>query len=141
MKKYKILVQKNHEGCFLPKGMETCADMPVYMIVALWCLRKKSWVNRNDIARTFKINERKASFYLSYIIKKDNIKTEIRMVRNEGCPMRFYEVKVNDVILCTKKTVGACNNQRGSGRRKNLVGNATEKERQLLRSLWFAGKK
>ncbi|EAY4774539.1 CaiF/GrlA family transcriptional regulator [Salmonella enterica] len=141
MKKYKRPVQKNHDGCFVPKGMETCADMPVYIIVALWCLKGKSWVNRSDIARAFKINERKASFYISYIIKKDNIKSEVRMVHNEGSPASFYEVKVNDVILCTQKKAAACTTQRSSGGRKNLVGNATEKEKQLLRNLWFSGKK
>ncbi|EAX3650660.1 CaiF/GrlA family transcriptional regulator (plasmid) [Salmonella enterica subsp. diarizonae] len=141
MKKHKIPVQKNHDGCFLPKGMETCADMPVYIIVALWCLKKNSWVNRRDIARDFKINERKASYYLSYIMKKENIEKEVRMVRNEGSSVNSYEVKVNDVTFRTKKVVEAYPAQRRSGGRKNLVGNATEKERQLLRNLWFSVKK
>ncbi|XUV16597.1 CaiF/GrlA family transcriptional regulator (plasmid) [Salmonella enterica subsp. enterica serovar Infantis] len=52
MKKQKKPAQNNHEGCYIPGGMEMYADQPIYIIVALWCLHRNTWVNRNDIARS-----------------------------------------------------------------------------------------
>ncbi|HDN4695212.1 TPA: CaiF/GrlA family transcriptional regulator [Salmonella enterica subsp. enterica serovar Abortusovis] len=48
--------QNNHEGRYLPEGMEIYANWPFFIIVALWCLHRNTWVNRNDIARAFKLS-------------------------------------------------------------------------------------
>ncbi len=76
------------------------ADQPIYIIVALWCLHRNTWVNRNDIARAFRLSERKASFQLSYLIKKSHIiDSDVRKVRSEHRSTTCYEVRVNSVSL------------------------------------------
>ncbi|EKY4302451.1 TPA: CaiF/GrlA family transcriptional regulator [Salmonella enterica] len=144
MKKQKKPVQGNHEGCHIPRGMEGYSDRPIYIIVALWCLHKKDWVNRNDIARAFKLSERKASFQLSYLMKKRHvIDSEVRRVKSEGSPTTCYEIRVTAVSL-EKKVAEECRSPpRGAGSaRKFQVGNATKEQRQLLRKLWSgSGKK
>ncbi|HGG5186098.1 TPA: CaiF/GrlA family transcriptional regulator [Salmonella enterica] len=138
MKKQKTPLQGNHEGCHIPRGMEHYADRPIYIIVALWCLNKKKWINRNDIARAFKLSERKASFQLSYLMKKRHvIESEVRRVRSDGSPTTCYEIKVTAVTLEKVKSEDYRPPPRLSGSiRKFQVGNATEEQRQLLRRLW-----
>ncbi|MGS9059324.1 CaiF/GrlA family transcriptional regulator, partial [Salmonella enterica subsp. enterica serovar Infantis] len=46
MKKQKKPAQNNHEGCYIPGGMDMYADQPIYIIVALCCLHRNTWVNR-----------------------------------------------------------------------------------------------
>lgn len=143
MKKQKKPVQSNHEGCHIPRGMEGYADQPVYIIVALWCLNNKIWVNRKDIARAFKLSERKASFHLSYLMKKRHvIDSEVRRVKSEGSPTTCYEIRVTAVSL--DKTVPGENRPTpgvSGSVRKFQVGNATEEQRRLLRKLWPGSRK
>ncbi|EJA8226182.1 CaiF/GrlA family transcriptional regulator [Salmonella enterica] len=92
--------QNNHEGRYLPEGMEIYANCPFFIIVALWCLHRNTWVNRNDIARAFKLSDRKASFQLSYLMnKKHIIDSEIRKTRSEGSLTTCYEVRIINVRL------------------------------------------
>ncbi|ENN4045513.1 TPA: CaiF/GrlA family transcriptional regulator [Salmonella enterica subsp. enterica serovar 13,23:b:-] len=143
MNKQKKPVQGNHEGCYLPRGLEIYADRPIYIIVALWCLRKNTWVNRNDIARAFRLTERKASFQLSYLMKKKHvIDSEVRRVRSEGSPTTCYEIRVRAV--CLKKRSPRDYHPPpviSGGARRNQVGNASQEQRQLLRELWSGGRK
>lgn len=142
MKKYKKPSQGNHEIYFLPEGLEVYAEHPAYIVVALWCLGRKEWINRNDIARAFKINGRRASYFLSYITKKKTIiKSRVRKVRNEGSSVYYYEIKIDDVRLQKYMNENTRPLARVSDRRKKLVGNATDKEKQLLHSLWSSGGK
>ncbi|HDC1420831.1 TPA: CaiF/GrlA family transcriptional regulator [Salmonella enterica] len=143
MKKQKKPVQGNHEGCYIPRGMEGYADQPIYIIVALWCLNEKAWVNRNDIARAFKLSERKASYQLSYLTKKRHvIDSKVRRVKSEGGPGAFYEIRVTSVSLGKTEPREYRPPPRTSGGVKKFqVGNATEEQRQLLRKLWAGGGK
>ncbi|EGD6592057.1 CaiF/GrlA family transcriptional regulator [Salmonella enterica] len=100
MKKQKKPAQNNHEGCYIPGGMEMYADQPIYIIVALWCLHRNTWVNRNDIARAFRLSERKASFQLSYLIK--NHTSSIVMYVKSGANI------VPRPVMRSVLTVSAC---------------------------------
>lgn len=143
MKQQKKPLQGNHEGCYIPREMEGYADRPVYIIVALWCLHKKDWVNRNDIARAFKLSERKASFQLSYLMKKRHvIDSEVRRIKSEGSPTNGYEIRVTAVNLEKKGQEEYRPSPKATGSmRKFQVGNATEEQRQLLRRLWPRSRK
>lgn len=142
MNKQKKPEQGNHEECYLPRGMEVYAKHPIYIIVALWCLNKKTWVNRNDIARAFKLSERKASFQLAYLMKKRHvIDSEVRRVKNEGSQTTCYEIKVSAVSLEKVTSPEYRTPSKISGRaRKFQVGNATEEQWMLLRRLWSGGR-
>ncbi|EEI9211050.1 CaiF/GrlA family transcriptional regulator [Salmonella enterica] len=64
--------QSNHCEYVLPDGMHPWADEPLYLVIARWCLLQGGWINRNDIARAFRLPERRASYQLSYISRKKN---------------------------------------------------------------------
>ncbi|EAN6189745.1 TPA: CaiF/GrlA family transcriptional regulator [Salmonella enterica] len=101
-------------------------------------------MNRNDIARAFKLSERKASFQLSYLMKKRHvIDSEVRRIKSEGSPTTCYEIRVTSVRLEKTAPQEYRPPQRISGNtRKFQVGNATEEQRRLLRRLWSGnGKK
>ncbi|ASD99226.1 TPA: CaiF/GrlA family transcriptional regulator [Salmonella enterica] len=66
----KTLKQSNHESTIIPESVSQYNDQPLYIIIALWCLQQKRWINRNDIAQAFYMTARRASFQLSYITKK-----------------------------------------------------------------------
>ncbi|ECJ0148341.1 CaiF/GrlA family transcriptional regulator [Salmonella enterica subsp. enterica serovar Infantis] len=137
MKKQKKPAQNNHEGCYIPGGMEMYADQPIYIIVALWCLHRNTWVNRNDIARAFRLSERKASFQLSYLIKKSHIiDSDVRKVRSEHRSTTCYEVRVNSVSLPLVASRRYKSSRRTDGNRRHQVGNASQEDRALLRQLW-----
>ncbi|EII9658980.1 CaiF/GrlA family transcriptional regulator [Salmonella enterica] len=129
--------QNNHEGRYLPEGMEIYANCPFFIIVALWCLHRNTWVNRNDIARAFKLSDRKASFQLSYLMnKKHIIDSEIRKTRSEGSLTTCYEVRIINVRLPQSSSQKYRSFVRITGNRRHQVGNASNEERALLRELW-----
>ncbi|HFG2502397.1 TPA: CaiF/GrlA family transcriptional regulator [Salmonella enterica] len=129
--------QNNHEGRYLPEGMEIYANWPFFIIVALWCLHRNTWVNRNDIARAFKLSDRKASFQLSYLMnKKHIIDSEIRKTRSEGSLTTCYEVRIINVRLPQSSSQKYRSFVRNAGNRRHQVGNASHEERVLLRELW-----
>ncbi|EDV1005847.1 CaiF/GrlA family transcriptional regulator [Salmonella enterica subsp. enterica] len=129
--------QNNHEGRHLPEGMEIYANQPFFIIIALWCLHRNTWVNRNDIARAFKLSDRKASFQLSYLMnKKHIIDSEIRKTRSEGSLTTCYEVRIINVCLPQSSSQKYSSFVRIAGNRRNQVGNASQEERALLRELW-----
>ncbi|EBM3803546.1 CaiF/GrlA family transcriptional regulator [Salmonella enterica] len=129
--------KNNHKGRHLPEGMEIYANRPFFIIVALWCLHRNTWVNRNDIARAFKLSDRKASFQLSYLMnKKHIIDSEIRKTRSEGSLTTCYEVRIINVCLTQSSSQKYSSFVRIAGNRRNQVGNASQEERVLLRELW-----
>ncbi|EBG0215838.1 CaiF/GrlA family transcriptional regulator [Salmonella enterica subsp. enterica serovar Louisiana] len=129
--------QNNYEGRYLPEGMEIYANCPFFIIVALWCLHRNTWVNRNDIARAFKLSDRKASFQLSYLMnKKHIIDSEIRKTRSEGSLTTCYEVRIINVRLPQSSSQKYSSFVRITGNRRHQVGNASNEERALLRELW-----
>ncbi|ECC8921170.1 CaiF/GrlA family transcriptional regulator [Salmonella bongori] len=129
--------QNNHKGHHLPEGMEIYANLPFFIIVALWCLHRNTWVNRDDIARAFKLSDRRASFQLSYLMnKKHIIDSEIRKTRSEGSLTTCYEVLVINVCLSQVTSKKYSSFVRIAGNRRSQVGNASQEERALLRELW-----
>lgn len=129
--------QNNHKGHHLPEGMEIYANLPFFIIVALWCLQRNTWLNRDDIARAFKLSDRRASFQLSYLMnKKHIIDSEIRKTRSEGSLTTCYEVLVINVCLSQVTSKKYSSFVRIAGNRRNQVGNASQEERALLRELW-----
>ncbi|EFM2336847.1 CaiF/GrlA family transcriptional regulator [Escherichia coli] len=87
--------------------MEVWADEPLYLLIARWCLLQKRWINRNDIAIAFHLTGRRASFQLSYIIrKKSRVITRVR--NNCKCNIRNNrnEIWVENIIPATYDTRG-----------------------------------
>ncbi|WP_407861291.1 CaiF/GrlA family transcriptional regulator [Escherichia coli] len=94
--------QSNHGQYIVPPGMEEWVDEPLYLLIARWCLLQKRWINRNDIAIAFHLTGRRASFQLSYIIRKKS--RVITRVRNDcKCNIRNNrnEIWVENIIPTT----------------------------------------
>ncbi|EAO8184562.1 CaiF/GrlA family transcriptional regulator [Salmonella enterica] len=127
--------QRNHEVCLVPAGLEAWADKPLYILVALWCMRRGGWVSRRDIAQAFGISERGATFQLTYLArKKEQVVCEQRRVKHEGMPVAHYEVKVLDVKdEPGKKPV---TEKQRSAVRTRRVGKADEGVRAQMRDIW-----
>ncbi|EHE1282970.1 TPA: CaiF/GrlA family transcriptional regulator [Salmonella enterica] len=130
--------QRNHEACLVPAGLEAWADRPLYILVALWCMRRGGWVSRRDIAQAFGISERGATFQLTYLArKKERVVCELRKVRMEGMPVARHEVRVlavrdeNGKRPVTEKLHPVLRKAQ-TGR----VGNADEGVREQLRDIW-----
>ncbi|EAN8329420.1 CaiF/GrlA family transcriptional regulator [Salmonella enterica] len=139
----RLLSQSNHDSYFLPEGLEVWAGEPLYILVALWCMHKSDWVNRNQIAEAFGTGCRRASMVLGYISRHMNcIDCQVR-TRTGGKPaVKYSEILVTEVRLHDKKGKGGIpsppvrKRKQAKGVRLNQVGNAGKKERELLRRLW-----
>ncbi|EBS5581450.1 CaiF/GrlA family transcriptional regulator, partial [Salmonella enterica subsp. enterica serovar Newport] len=115
-KNRRVPYQRNHDAFVVPSGLERWADRPLYILVALWCMRRGGWVSRRDIAQAFGISERGATFQLTYLARKrEQVVCELRKVKHGGMPVARYEVKVLSV-------------RDDTGERK-----VTEKQRSALR--------
>ncbi|EMI7380619.1 CaiF/GrlA family transcriptional regulator [Salmonella enterica] len=132
--------QSNHDVFIVPVGLEGLADNPLYILVALWCMRQSGWINRRQIAKAFGISERSATFQLTYISrKKARVECVIRKVKTEGNPVMSHEVRVLRVVMeggdirrRGEKQQKVCNE---TGRRAR-VGNADTEARQQLANIW-----
>lgn len=135
-----ILAQSNHESYFLPEGLEAWADEPLYILVALWCMHQRRWINRNQIASAFRTGGRRASMVLGYILRHTNcIDCQSRMVSPDGKPaVRCCEILVTGVRPDERKRKDSPVKKRKQARgvRLNQVGNAGKEERELLKRLW-----
>ncbi|ECE0741984.1 CaiF/GrlA family transcriptional regulator [Salmonella enterica subsp. enterica] len=132
--------QSNHDVFIVPEGLEGLADNPLYILVALWCMRQSGWINRRQVAKAFGISERSATFQLTYISrKKARVECVIRKVKMEGNPAMSHEVRVLRVVMeggdirrRGEKQQKVCNE---TGRRAR-VGNAGNEARQQLANIW-----
>lgn len=100
----KIVRQSNHDGGRVPDELSEYADRPLYILIALWCCRQKSWVGRKQISAAFAITERRASFQISYILRKTAIiLSQTRKTKAEGSRHRCHEIFIEHVFLLPEK--------------------------------------
>ncbi|EDS7590086.1 CaiF/GrlA family transcriptional regulator [Salmonella enterica subsp. diarizonae] len=132
----KKTAQSNHETFVIPPSLQQYADEPLYILIALWALQRDDWVSRTDISEAFGINDRRASFQVSYISRRNQrVTCEVRAARNEGSPAPHHQIRVTAVVLTRdmEKAVPAA--PKNKPLKRSHVGNATPELRSLLHSL------
>lgn len=96
----KIVAQSNHDGGRIPEELSEYADRPLYILIALWCWRQKKWLGRKQISAAFAITERRASFQISYIVRKTEIvRCQTRKIKAEGSRHLCHEIFIEHVFL------------------------------------------
>ncbi|EHZ8150100.1 CaiF/GrlA family transcriptional regulator [Salmonella enterica] len=132
--------QRNHDVFVVPEGLEAHADEPLYILVALWCMRQSGWINRRQVARAFGISERSATFQLTYITrKKARVECVIRKVKVEGNPVMSHEIRVLRVVMKSGDIRRRGNKQQkvcNETTHRSRVGNADNEARQQLAVIW-----
>lgn len=96
----KVVKQKNHDGGRIPPELSAYAEQPLYILIALWCWQQKTWVGQKQISMKFAITERRASFQISYILrKKECVHSLTRKVKHEGTRRLCREIWIEEVML------------------------------------------
>lgn len=96
----KIVKQSNHDGGRIPDELSEHADQPLYVLIALWGMMQKTWIGHKQISSAFAITERRASFQLSYILRKpDVIICQTRKVKVQGARRLCHQIKVEEVRI------------------------------------------
>lgn len=128
--------QRNHDTFIIPPSLQQYADEPLYILVALWAREKNDWVSRIDISEAFGITDRRASFQVSYISRRNSrIICEVRTVRNEGSPHPHHQIRVTGVVLTRDAEKAAPAPHRSKTVKPGKVGNATPELRNMFHSL------
>lgn len=95
----KVVQQRNHDGGRIPPELAEFSGQPLYILIALWCWKQKRWVDNKTISAVFEITERRASFQVSYLMRKtDRILLQVRKVKPEGAQRGYREIWVNRVM-------------------------------------------
>ncbi|EDV0069993.1 CaiF/GrlA family transcriptional regulator [Salmonella enterica subsp. enterica] len=132
----KKTAQSNHETFVIPPSLQQYADEPLYILIALWALQQNDWVSRTEISEAFGINDRRASFQVSYISRRNQrVTCEVRAARDEGSPAPHNQIKVTGVVLTrdTEKAVPVAPKNRPL--KRSHVGNVSPELRSLFHSL------
>lgn len=132
----KKTAQSNHDTFVIPSSLQQYTDEPLYILVALWAQQQNGWVGRAEISETFSITDRRASFQVSYISRRNRrVTCEVRAVRDEGSSCPHNEIRVTGVVLTrdTERAVPAPPKNRPV--KRSHVGNATPELRSLFHSL------
>ncbi len=119
-----------------PPSLQQYADEPLYILIALWAQQRGDWISRTDISETFGINDRRASFQVTYISRRNQrVTCEVRAVRNEGSSALHNQIRVTAVVLTrnTEKAVPVAPKNRPL--KRSHVGNASPELRSLFHSL------
>lgn len=96
----KVVKQSNHDGGRIPPELSEYADQPLYVLIALWGLMQKAWIGHKQVSTVFAITERRASFQLSYILRKTEvIICQTRKVKAQGTRRLCHQIKVEDVRI------------------------------------------
>ncbi|WP_338558192.1 CaiF/GrlA family transcriptional regulator [Erwinia sp. E_sp_B04_7] len=96
----KIVKQRNHDSAMIPAGLQEHADKPLYMLIALWCCRQKTWIDRQQISDAFAITERRATFQITYILRHNKrINCQSRKIRGEQTGRIRLQINVQKVDL------------------------------------------
>ncbi|MFG1174648.1 CaiF/GrlA family transcriptional regulator [Erwiniaceae bacterium CAU 1747] len=96
----KVVKQSNHDGGRVPVELSEYADQPLYVLIALWGLQQKTWIGHKQVSTVFSITERRASFQLSYILRKTEvICCQTRKVKVQGTRRLCHQIKIENVIL------------------------------------------
>lgn len=101
----KKTTQSNHDMLVIPPSLQQYADEPLYILIVLLAQQRDDWVSRTE---TFSINDRRASFQVSYISRRNRrVTCKVRAVRNEGSPAPHNQIRVTGVVLArgTEKSV------------------------------------
>jgi len=94
----KVVKQRNHDGGRVPPELSEYADQPLYILIALWGVQQKTWIGHKQVSAAFSITERRASFQLSYILrKKEIIQCQTRKVKVSGTRRLCHQVMVEQV--------------------------------------------
>lgn len=94
----KVVTQSNHDGGLIPSELSEYADKPLYILIALWALQQKSWIGHRQISAAFSITERRASFQLSYILrKKEIIQCQTRKIKVSGTRRLSHQIFIEQV--------------------------------------------
>lgn len=132
----KKTVQSNHDSFIIPPSLQQYADEPLYILVALWGHQQNDWINRTEIAKTFRITERRASFQLSYLSRqKKRVDCEVRVIRAENSQRFHHEVRINTVVLTRDVKKAVATPSKKGPVKSSKVGNAPPELRKLLRTL------
>ncbi|HCL5312516.1 TPA: CaiF/GrlA family transcriptional regulator [Salmonella enterica] len=132
----KKTAQSNHDTFVIPSSLQQYADEPLYILVALWAQQQNNWISRAEISEAFGITDRRASFQVSYISRRNKrVTCEVRAVRDEGSSCPHHEIRVTGVILTrdTERAVPSPTKNRPV--KRSRVGNATPELRSLFNSL------
>lgn len=132
----KRTIQRNHDTFVIPPSLQQYASEPLYILIALWAQQRDDWVSRTDISEAFGITDRRASFQVSYISRKNKrITCEVRAVRNEGSPAPHNQIRVTGVVLTrdTEKAEPAA--PKSKPLKRSHIGNASPELRSLFHSL------
>lgn len=96
----KVVKQSNHDGGRVPAELSEYADQPLYVLIALWGLMQKTWIGHKQVSEVFAITDRRASFQLSYILRKtDVIICQTRKVKAQGTRRLCHQIKVEEVRI------------------------------------------
>lgn len=99
----KVVKQSNHDGGRIPAELSEYADQPLYVLIALWGLMQKTWIGHKQVSTVFAITERRASFQLSYILRKaEVIICQTRKVKVQGTRRLCHQIKVEEVRISGK---------------------------------------
>ncbi len=96
----KAVKQRNHDSANVPLSLQSHADKPLYILIALWCSQQNDWVDRQQISDVFAITERRASFQISYILRhNERIECLTRKTRMQNTGRYRQQLKVQRVCL------------------------------------------
>lgn len=94
----KVVKQRNHDGGRVPPELSGYADQPLYILIALWGIQQKTWIGHKQVSAAFSITERRASFQLSYILrKKEIIQCQTRKVKMPDTRRLCHQVMIEQV--------------------------------------------
>ncbi|ECI0840630.1 CaiF/GrlA family transcriptional regulator [Salmonella enterica subsp. diarizonae] len=132
----KRTIQRNHDTFIIPPSLQQYASEPLYILIALWAQQRNDWVSRTDISEAFGITDRRASFQISYISRRNQrVTCKVRAARNEGSPAPHNQIRVTGVVLTrdTEKAEPATPKNRPP--KRSHIGNASPELRSLFHSL------
>ena len=135
----KTVTQSNHDGGLIPEELSEYADRPLYILIALWCRHQHKWIDRKQISTAFAITERRASFLMSYIIRKNEIiHCQTRKTKAKGSRHLCHEILIEKVFLAPENGKKTPENQASSKRRPRE--NTCRHEMRWLLSRVISGK-
>lgn len=92
--------QRNHDAFYLPENIRYLGPLPLYLAVAWWGLLNARPFDRQDIARAFRIDVRRASGIMGYLchrIRPGVVRLE-HMVSRDSKGHRKMSVLVTEVM-------------------------------------------
>ena len=102
----KVVRQSNHDSAKIPTELSKYADKPLYILIALWGMMQRDWIGNQQVSAAFAITERRASFQISYILrKKEQIRCQCRKVKVLGSQRLCHQIKVEQVNISSTPSI------------------------------------